>query len=1830
MAENTDTKELIIPNTFNVGIDTDSLEGSQPPGTYRHARGVVLATADHGQSHYLANEASQRFCASLPEGYTLRGYHGVEEREWFIVASVDASGNGEIGYFDVLNCKYFPIIKDSDIDGCGLSLSIEEWVMDMESKVLQPCNSLHLYYSSDHTYYRIPVDEILEGRQELPIKCKDVLLFSCPCVPPVEVAASQTGGTDLLGGAYKAAVQLEDEDGNTTNWFPLSNAVYLGSENNTAGEPGTGSISITVDAIDANYEYVNIAIVSQTAGATTAAVVARRAHGNSSIGFVYRSQKQIIRDISIEEMLTKKPGYLRGKGLVQHKGHLFLYALRGERNLNYQRRALQIKTSYEVGLVPAKSADQFSGFRGGEVQAATIKWNYCDSTSTRDFVLMSSAPSAEGAINCGDCVDRFANTKGVRTSGELQDNFRREWTKSPDSYQPFEPTDQDLLDQDDADIPNIDPIRDLGSGGDNDDCDCEVVNGLGFLARAAVAAGLNGIDVSGGGLLANTVEILAAIEIREKQCRCRGDAGGDPEGITERLQPAPAGATFNDADVDAIRSSYAMTSLQQGLTTPVPTALQIKETLQIRYAFDPEAEVSDLTQRRKDQEELTSRLSKSPSTQEQSISSVTDEPTDDPNGCFGSAGNGTGGQTGGGGGGGQTLSLTSASPPEPTEPNTPDCEDDLTAGGVPPEYDSSVSNAGGGSDYPKPKDTYSGITSGGFGGGEAPEPYTPCKPEIIYEEDCCTIKKVIPCIDGEGDLAYWESCEKYPTQLDCDGEPVFGEMAGKPIRHLKFPGRDVEPHIISYQDGVPTKYNRDNFEGNDTYVRLLWLKLENIVPPSPDELDKPLCPFNPFTISVVPLDASNRSIVASGVALNTFEGQVNGNPTLFPRNGVNGAVACDRYVNNNGSRRGNDALPSTPTYVFHSPDTTFDRPGLDIDTVHFRQSLSGKGHRHGLYQQGEQPDSINLGRKNRKGCRQQAHLNHWTLTPDQTDCSKAAAYLDANAFGDRADDFTRSISNIYRESSVVFETTGAVRGTIDGSFDGVVSQHESAFEVSGLYVDLRKNIPDQFGSVTSMSVSPIHQGTKAELASGSCTVRSGGSFVNRMSVKRTSYVSDKVGEDISPPFEFGGGLAELPIISRLLKWFFSTIGGEDCGTVPVSGNGADPRNVDALNGLSEGGDTYFPSVQSTLLTFWVESNVNLAFRSGSDSPDEAHYRDLAGLALDSSMGGGDSDDDYYLDRFYATMNENPKWRMILRMIVNALFTYGIGIYLLIYGIDCILNPTSRFIVGVSTSVGIVIAVFMGALIALIGILWVIAWVNTNLDNRFLDNVLGVNGCFPDYRAAVDNGSPWAMYDRRLRQWKANFWKYSYDFSSLLQVEVGLVIPDPYNTCDCLNEVGTTVYYSNKQNPGSWTDAYRNFQAISYLEIPPNTGPLKKMFSRADTLYALTTDMPYQLSIGNARLDTDGVAIGLKPVAVVSEPSALFGGIPEGHAGILDANAVRNTTMGFLWIDREAGTLYSLSGSNLEAISLSGMQVDMAQYLRFELLDRFPDYAGSVDQKIEGDIGFEIGYDPALGRIMLTKHDYSPKEGVTYSGGSFMLNGDLVPLGGDAFCKRSITFSYYPSRKRWISEHEYKPQVYMSDRRHMYSLSEGNLWIHDAFNREYMKVYGEPSDMYVEFALHTGLAGTSIRERMTYDYTEIIQDTRKLDRGQQVQYVRDSFNKVHLWSPHGSSDVRNLILDNQRSKEERAEFGEDDAYYSYTGRRVRFNTLTDKLIDPTQAVFEQSCDLFDRTPSEANHKNVGERDNIVSDYFVMGLRRLPEHTTRIYLEAVLNKVKTKEL
>lgn len=1129
---------------------------------------------------------------------------------------------------------------------------------------------------------------------------------------------------------------------------------------------------------------------------------------------------------------------------------------------------------------------------------------------------------------------------------------------------------------------------------------------------------------------------------------------------------------------------------------------------------------------------------------------------------------------------------------------------------------------------------------------------TPCQPELIYDDSGCKVIGIKPVLLARGKLAYWESTQVYPLTEKCDGSPLYGEDAGTPIRHHKMPNRALEPHYLSRQTGVVSYMDPGNKEWGNTYARFIQVEINNVR--LPEKTAKPLNEHNPFTLMMMPRTDANKSVRASGLFINTFKGNIHGEEFVIPKNGVNSLEYFDAniYYGGNDHHRGGENI-DTFSMVFHGPDTQFDRPALDADTIKLELNMFGKGVQHGSCASGEVPDSKYVSRENQRGVRAAVNLSAFvTAGPDKkgvNKCVKGISYADEHSVVDKGDDFTYPLLNLYRESSVYVEAKGppyrlrrtlvtnnstpnnghpgrptGYDGTSDYSFLGSHLWHERPIhDASAFYGNLKTYLPDQYGGLVNatyidlypLSGEEIRQGVEGS-ARASIGINAGDSFIGIHHIVRKSFVSDKMMEDISPPL-YGGGAEDFEVLGTILRKLFENLGLEECGTCPDNGDYEDPRNGagvevmrDSFTGApwdgigpppaATGSDIFFPHVQKTQISYVTESDVNLYYRATGD-PDagEVHYPKLKGLNLDSNFPKDSDWKKGYLNRFYVKMNENPRWKMIFRVLANLLFTYSIGLYMIIDGMSALVQTISTINISfMNLNIGGLAGSLIEIGVVALGIAWIVYWANTDKDNKFWDKLLGVDGCWPDITAKENvTGSRFMTRPGRVLQFENNYYKYNFDYSKTNLASATLGLPDPYSTCECPTERSYEILYSNKQNPMSPTDAYRNFKVNSYIEIPSNTGKMQKIFRLANRVFVQTSDAMYSLQTGASQMKTgDDRSVYLEAATTLQVPVEIFGGTKEGRGGTLDPNACIVTKWGYINVDVEAREIGLFTGSNYQLLGDFGMTKFLDNFIPYQATDRIR------DEKIDGGIGFSIGIDNGKSLIHITKRDYDAD-------------------GRDLHW----TLTFDMENMSWVGFEYFTPIIYAWDRFKAFSFYKNELWRHNKVG-EFLTVYGQPVPMIVDFV---------IKDRETLDafaWRHSAIDA-EFDQWQDVGYVAQNelfFKEIGAHNSYQSSGLMPVIHQNDLDAISKSNQDPSVLPVSSIHRKWRFNSLIDKVEVTGMRLFTTwREDIF----TDFNDAVLGQgtqNDRFIDNYMVMRLVFDGHNDVRVLLKNVMTEANSEIL
>ncbi len=973
---------------------------------------------------------------------------------------------------------------------------------------------------------------------------------------------------------------------------------------------------------------------------------------------------------------------------------------------------------------------------------------------------------------------------------------------------------------------------------------------------------------------------------------------------------------------------------------------------------------------------------------------------------------------------------------------------------------------------------------GGNSSGSSINTRTQRSKSLSHQGDCDNVR---PAKVDSGYTGTFVSSEVYPLTLDCNGEYVYGDLAGKPIRYHRMPDNKKIPHFYSTQNGVPHKADQNNLETHNTDVIVLGMRFSDIVFPLESELPKPLCPNSPYKIVYVKRDETNKSIIAKGIFTHVFEGESHGRRYAFPKHAVNSREYVDRSIVIDSEDSNKVGTNSTKAmYNFHSPDTMYNTPPLAIDAVKPELELFGKGWRHGLYAEGEKPYNIYEEQVDQRGARQAVNLNHYT-NPDDADlkCLTGITYAPGNKVVLNPEGIDLPLMNLWRESSVYLQLDGAPMnlkkgidgGVSDTSFLGDGLDHECPIPYAGaMYGSLKRHIHNQYGSVVNQKYADLglnagpRQGSTIE---GIC----GDTWIGMHQFRRTSYVSNKVGEDIetnnSPEPEYTG----------LMKYLMFP----DCTELPDSGDVDNAKNYANLRpdahcyiGTGDPGpgttDIYYPKVVKTIVSYWGESEVNTWNKAtGEAGLGQVSYPKLKELALDSHVNSIDWTK-AYLNRFYVEVRRPSRWKVAVANMIRTMVSF----------IPAGMLATDVFNPGSTPALGLT---GLEALMT-VGIWGVLNFMLFTPKN--VRRLLGLPECEPDRRGGNLN--------EEVYQWEDNYKKYNYDYSIINDKNIHLGLPDPYNTCVCKDSkcgskfTTNEIYYSNKQMTDSPYDAYQNFEANDYLAIPANSGSLSKLFIESGKFYAHTTDGIFLLQYSNNSVPLGERVALLGRGNLLADPQKYMSGVPEGFLGLRDPNASISTAYGYFFVDREAKIIFKFQGGQATPVSGGGMHNFFKENIGFCRGSSCCD-----DEKSSDGSFYSFGVDYRHGRLLITKND-------TETCGSFTISLDVLT-------------------NQWISFHSYIPKFYLWDRNRMWTVTDKNeMWIHNVDNADlgYQTFYGEYFPFILEFTAKTeGMIAMMYKSTMLDSQMDILGANPLLDRN-------STFTNLTIRTTVQSTSILNII------------------------------------------------------------------------------------------------------
>ena len=524
--------------------------------------------------------------------------------------------------------------------------------------------------------------------------------------------------------------------------------------------------------------------------------------------------------------------------------------------------------------------------------------------------------------------------------------------------------------------------------------------------------------------------------------------------------------------------------------------------------------------------------------------------------------------------------------------------------------------------------------------------YTICGNKLA-NLDVCELSYVVECDYSKGELAYYESCEKYPDIKDCDGNLMFphtltdnGYIMDN-IRLFKMPDNIIEPCFDCYNDNYVERQNRSIGSADtgrpydDCYIYPIGLEFNNIE--LPDDIDKNM--IKGYEIVYIKRNSTNKSILGKGILHGCYRNSNGDNDKLYavPKHGVNSKIYFNADLNGYETHLGKNEQ-HIAAYTLMSPNLLFDKPSLFGDYIHIEGEYYGKGEVYGERENINNGDCDNIGRRQNININSHRISRKWTILGNgelQINRKlKGLVYAPANSVISATNNITFPLWNIWRESSTYIELdtnnndylqlasdtsawdnvlnycmdnedTDTFYSTTQNIHDCDDSLQDTPYfpsnnyhpipKAGAWYISIKRNVCNLYGDITNQSYTTTGLNSIINNANNITTPLSvkgfyGDSYINYWAYRRTSNLMVK-----------------------------------SDGT-PSSSDIGSSGYCDPFSGV----------IVKTLVHSIVESDYNVELRHGTDVINEVFYPDLNNhqLYLDSGIPDYAASSNSYLNSFY--------------------------------------------------------------------------------------------------------------------------------------------------------------------------------------------------------------------------------------------------------------------------------------------------------------------------------------------------------------------------------------------------------------------------------------------------------------------------------------------------------------------------------------------------------------------------------------------------------------------
>lgn len=413
----------IETNSFNKGMNKDLNASIQPKANWSHARNAYNNSSD-GDVGVIGNEPANIECGKIP--YTVIGaIHKIAD-QWIIFSTDDI--DSEIGLFDDSKCEYKTLVNDT----C-LNFS-RKYLITGASKENFDC-TWQVYFDDGNNPSRslniddIPYEQIIVSApgadciiyEDGPnLNCEKIRLAPILDTPCVELKKAQDGG-QLRNGSYRAYIAYVENEQKVTDYIGISNIQGL-FEHNVNG----GSLDVIVSNLDKDYEFYELVILSDNQGQKVAKRIGIYSTEQSiiSIDFIDNS----LPAVGLELLFLRSPAYEKSESMYVVNDYLIRQGPTEQFDFNYQPLANKIKANWVVTEYSSEyyyNGGNKVGFLRDEQYAFFIRWIYNTGEKSSSYHIPGRAPKFNGFNQFGSFpIDETQLNVGDNSIGDEDMNFQ--------------------------------------------------------------------------------------------------------------------------------------------------------------------------------------------------------------------------------------------------------------------------------------------------------------------------------------------------------------------------------------------------------------------------------------------------------------------------------------------------------------------------------------------------------------------------------------------------------------------------------------------------------------------------------------------------------------------------------------------------------------------------------------------------------------------------------------------------------------------------------------------------------------------------------------------------------------------------------------------------------------------------------------------------------------------------------------------------------------------------------------------------------------------------------------------------------------------------------------------------------------------------------------------------------------------------------------------------------------------------------------------------------------------------------------------------------------